>query len=158
MMSVTCSHNAMILSKRPHFCMYLSTVFYRKKDLYTISNMEIFIFHLNLMTLRHRPAFNYLSLFHSFGTPIIPFEFSAVYTVQLLIYSDQYAPSDPGVRYSRIPFIAIAWVEISISPSRSLISSKKLPALSTTELNCSIPSGAGLWAKSLKNVSISGGK
>jgi hypothetical protein len=31
--------------------MYLSTVFYRKKDLYTISDIEIFIFYLNLMTL-----------------------------------------------------------------------------------------------------------
>ena len=31
--------------------MYLSTVFYRKKDLYTISDIEIFIFYFNLMTL-----------------------------------------------------------------------------------------------------------
>ena len=36
--------------------MYLSTVFYRKKDLYTISDIEIFIFYLNLMTLGDVPA------------------------------------------------------------------------------------------------------
>ena len=37
--------------------MYLSTVFYRKKDLYTISDIEIFIFYLNLMTLPVKAAF-----------------------------------------------------------------------------------------------------
>ena len=37
--------------------MYLSTVFYRKKDLYTISDIEIFIFYLNLMTLGAGPLF-----------------------------------------------------------------------------------------------------
>ena len=37
--------------------MYLSTVFYRKKDLYTISDIEIFIFYLNLMTLPARAPF-----------------------------------------------------------------------------------------------------
>ena len=37
--------------------MYLSTVFYRKKDLYTISDIEIFIFYLNLMTLADSGSF-----------------------------------------------------------------------------------------------------
>ena len=37
--------------------MYLSTVFYRKKDLYTISDIEIFIFYFNLMTLGSRLLF-----------------------------------------------------------------------------------------------------
>ena len=46
--------------------------------------------------------------FHSLGIPNLPSLHSAVYTAQLPIYFDQYAPPDPGVRYSRIPFIAIA--------------------------------------------------
>lgn len=128
---------------------------------FTVSSLfyRAFVFGKGISVLAQQAdhIFPGCSRHSSTGTDHVPSGRSfVVYTAQFPIFFDQYLPRESGVRYSRIPFMAMACVEIKMLESVMQRSRKNAPARSTTLSSCSMPSGAGLWTKSRKNVSTSG--